>query len=308
MVFTRVRIAAILIAGAVGVVQATQVFRSAVDMVSLGVTVTDRAGAFVTDLTSEDFEILEDGVPQSVSVFVRGDSKPAPPLHLGLLLDTSGSMEEDIGLSRTAAIKFLNALPDAEDVTLVDFDTEVRVARYGPADFPRLVERIRRRKPDGNTAMHDAMGVFLDGASALEGRKVFLLYTDGMDTSSSMTFSETIDLLKGADVTMFAVGFLRNATGSRGMEQRMRLQQMTEATGGLAFFPGSIKELDPAYEKVVAEIRAQYTVGYLSTNTRTDGTWRKVDIKLKRPGLKIRSRKGYYAPYRQTPWPGRPSR
>lgn len=275
-----------------------QVFRSAVDLVSLGVTVTDRQGQFVTDLTRDDFEIVEDGRPQSIRLFSRGDAEPAPELHLGLLFDASGSMEEDIGFARSAAIKFLNALPHAADVTLVDFDTEVRVARYGPGDFPRLVERIRRRKPDGTTAMHDAVGVYLDGLAHLDGRKVFVLYTDGLDTSSSLTFSEALDLLRASDVTMFAVGFLGNARGSRSMEQRMRLSQMTEATGGQAFFPSSAKDLDPTYAKVVAEIQAQYTIGYLSTNTRADGSWRKVDIGVKRPGLKIRTRKGYFAPYR----------
>lgn len=297
----RLAIAAGLVAGALSLGTQAQVFRSAVDLVSLGVTITDREGRFVTDLTADDFAISEDGAGQAIRLFLRGDVKPAPELHLGLLFDSSGSMEEDIALSRSAAIKFLNALPDAVDVTLVDFDTEVRVARYGPADFPRLVERIRRRKPDGNTAMHDAMGVYLDGAAGQDGRKIFVLYTDGMDTSSSMTFPETMDLLRGSDVTMYAVGFLRSLTGARSMEQRMRLQQMTETTGGFAFFPTSPTDLDPAYEKIAAEIRAQYTIGYLSTNTKTDGSWRKVAIKLKRPGLKVRSRKGYFAPFRRQP-------
>ncbi|MDO8837047.1 MAG: VWA domain-containing protein [Vicinamibacterales bacterium] len=297
----RVAIVIGLVAGLWTLAGQAQVFRSAVDLVSLGVTVTDRDGRFVTDLTADDFTITEDGSGQAIRLFLRGDAKPAPELHLGLLFDSSGSMEEDISLSRSAAIKFLNALPDAVDVTLVDFDTEVRVARYGPADFPRLVERIRRRKPDGNTAMHDAMGVYLDGAAGQEGRKIFLLYTDGLDTSSSMSFPETLDLLRGSDVTMYAVGFLRSLTGARSMEQRIRLQQMTEATGGLAFFPTSAKDLDPAYEKVVADIRAQYTIGYLSTNTKTDGSWRKVEIKVTRPGLKVRSRKGHFAPFRQQP-------
>jgi Ca-activated chloride channel family protein len=278
-----------------------QVFRSTVDLVSLGVTVLDRQGQFITDLTADDFEVLEDGKPQVVSHFVRGDVTPAPELHLGLLFDSSGSMEGEIDFSRSAAIKFLNALPDAEDVTLVDFDTEVRVARYGQADFPRLVERIRRRKPNGNTAMHDALGVYLDGTSSQEGRKVFVLYTDGMDTGSSMSYSEALDLLRSADVTMYAVGFLGGGSGSRGMEQRLRLQQMAESTGGTAFFPSAAKELDPTYEKVVAEVRAQYSLGYLSTNLLTDGSWRKLEIKVKRPGVKIRSRKGYFAPYRKHP-------
>lgn len=288
----------LLAAGAMAVVTQAQVFRSVVDLVSLGVTVTDRKGEFITDLSLEDFEILEDGRRQTIRLFSRGQTEPAPELHLGLLFDASGSMEEDIGFSRSAAIKFLNALPQAADVTLVDFDTEVRVARYGPGDFPRLVERIRRRKPDGTTAMHDAIGVYLDGLAHLDGRKVFVLYTDGMDTSSSMSFSEALDLLRASDVTMYAIGFLGTIRGSRNVEQRMRLSQMTEATGGQAFFPYSVKDLDPTYAKVVAEIQAQYTIGYLSTNTSADGSWRKVEIRVTRPGLKIRSRKGYFAPYR----------
>ena len=101
---------------------------------------------------------------------------------------------------------------------------------------------------------------------------------------------------------MYAVGFLGASPGStRSAEQRMRFQQMTELTGGLAFFPGTVKDLDPTYAKVVAEIKAQYTIGYLSTNAKADGSWPKVEIKVKRPGVKIRSRKGYYAPYRQHP-------
>ncbi len=278
-----------------------QTFRSTVDLVSLGVTVFDKDGVFLTDLSADDFEIIEDGRPQAIKFFARGDSHPAPALHLGLLFDGSTSMEEDIAFSRSAAIKFLNTLPDAEEVTLVDFDTEVRVARYGPNDFARLVERIRRRKPQGDTAMHDALGVYLDGSSALDGRKILVLYTDGADTSSTMNFGEAINLLKAADITMYAIGFLRHSTSSRSMEQRLRLQQLTEVTGGLAFFPNSVKDLDKTYAKVSEEIRAQFTIGYLSSDTRTDGRWRKVDIKVKRPGVKVRSRRGYYAPYRQQP-------
>lgn len=275
-----------------------QTFRTAVDMASLGLTVTDRQGRFVTDLKPEEFQVFEDGIRQVASLFVAPGTQPAPPLHLGLLFDASGSMEEDIDLSRRAAIKFLNLLPDAVDVTLVDFDTEVRVARYGQADFARLVERIRRRKPSGNTAMHDALGVYLDGAFGQDGRKIFVLYTDGLDTGSTMSFAETVDLLKGADVTMYAVGFLRSLTGSHALEQRMRIQQLTEASGGMSFFPTAVADLDSAFDKVAEDIRSQYILGYQSTNTKSDGNWRKVEIKTSRPGLKVRTRRGYYAPYR----------
>ena len=119
----------------------------------MGVTVTDRRGTYVSDLSRDDFEIVEDGRKQTITYFARGDeSTSAPPLHVGLLFDTSGSMGEDIKLSRSAAVRFLNTLSDAEDMTLVDFDTEVRVAKYGQRDFPRMVERIRGRQPGGWTA------------------------------------------------------------------------------------------------------------------------------------------------------------
>jgi Ca-activated chloride channel family protein len=279
-----------------------QVFRSAVDLASFGVTVVDRKGALVTDLVAEDFEVREDGQLQTVKLFTRGDAvEAAPPLRLGLLFDTSGSMEESIGFSRSAAIKFLNTVQEARDITLVDFDTEVRVVRYGQHDFARLVERIRKRKPDGNTALYDALGVYLDGASTEEGRRTLVLYTDGYDTSSSMAFSEAQALLRASDITLYAIGFVAHLSQREQFEQRHKLRTLAELTGGLAFFPTVIKDLDPTYEKIAAEIRSQFTLGYLSTNTRLDGSWRKVEIKVKRPGAKVRSRQGYFAPYRQRP-------
>jgi VWFA-related protein len=289
-------------AAALGGTPIAQVFRSGVDLASFGVTVVDKKGGLVTDLTREDFEVREDGQLQTITLFARGDSvESAPPLRLGLLFDTSGSMEESIGFSRSAAIKFLNTVHEARDVTLVDFDTEVRVVRYGQHDFARLVERIRKRQPDGNTALYDALGVYLDGASTEEGRRTLVLYTDGGDTSSSMSYSEAQTLLRASDITLYAIGFLSHLSQSLQFDQRLKLRTLAEITGGLAFFPGVIKDLDPTYEKIAAEIRSQFTLGYLSTNAKLDGSWRKVEIKVKRPGVKVRTRQGYFAPYRQQP-------
>ena len=143
-------------------VTAQQTFRSAVDLVYFGVSVLDKQGRPVTGLTKDDFDIFENGKKQSLQYFTVGDPDAAPPLHLGLLLDTSGSMSDDLGDARSAAIKFVNTLEYATDVTLVDFDTEVRVARFQASAYERLVERIRMRKADGWTALYDAMGVYLE--------------------------------------------------------------------------------------------------------------------------------------------------
>src|SRR5690242_13056256 len=138
----------------------TPTFRTGIDLATFGVTVVDKKGEYLTDLNAEDFEIVEDGQKQTLKYFARGtDIESGPEMHVGLLFDTSGSMSEDIKLSRSAAIKFLNTLSEAKDMTLVDFDTEVRVAKYPQRDFPRMVERIRGRNPDGETAMYDAMEI-----------------------------------------------------------------------------------------------------------------------------------------------------
>jgi Ca-activated chloride channel family protein len=280
----------------------TPVFRDAVELVTMGVTVSDRSGAYLGDLGREHFEILEDGKPQTITYFAPGgQAESAPALHVGLLFDTSGSMSDDIGLARSAAVRFLNTLKDAEDMTLVDFDTEVRMARYGQRDFPRMVERIRNRKPDGFTAMYDALGVYLDRASEDEGRTILVLYTDGGDTRSTIGFGDVMTLVRASNVTIYAVGFLENQSASLRNEQRARLYQLAEATGGQAFFPTRMKEVETAYDTILSQVRAQYSLGYASSNTRQDGSWRKVEIRLKHPasrGMRLQSRKGYFAPYR----------
>jgi Ca-activated chloride channel homolog len=286
-----------------GVVAAQQpTFRAETDLVSFGVTVTDRRGGFLTDLTVEHFEVLEDGKPQAIKYFARGDdAQSAPELHVGLLFDTSGSMGDDIQLARSAAVRFLNTLSDAEDITLVDFDTEVRVAKYGQQDFPRLVERIRERKPEGFTAMYDALGVYLHGADADEGRTILVLFSDGGDTRSTLRFGDLMTLIRASDVTVYSIGFLEHQPGGVRNEQRLRLTQIATESGGQAFFPNSMKEIESAYEKILAQIRAQYSLGYLSMNPTRDGRWRKVEIKVRRPDLRdlrVQTRKGYFAPYR----------
>ena len=273
-------------------------FRAGVDLVNVGVTVTDKKGRLVAGLTADDFELYEDGRKQGIRYFASGGDRSGagPDMHLGMLLDVSESMGEDVRFTRTAAIKFLNTLTAAVDVTIVDFDSEVRAARYSQKEFARLVERIRQQRTTGMTALYDAIGVYLDGAASQDGRKVMLLYTDGGDTMSSLRFPELLDLLKASDVTVYAIGELEHQSSSARERARSILQRIAETTGGQAFFPSSVKELDAMYEKVVAEIRAQYTIGYVSTNDRTDGAWRQVEVRLPAgKDLRLRARKGYFA-------------
>ncbi len=284
--------------------QSGSTFRTGIDIVNFGVAVIDKQGTAVDGLTIKDFELFENGQKQELRYFAFGkDGKETqPPLHIGLLFDTSGSMSEDIEMARSAAVKFCNRLLNAEDITIVEFDTEVRVARYGQDAFPHLVERLRKRRPDGFTALYDALGVYLDGARDQLGEKVLVLYTDGGDNRSAMTFDNLLTSLKATDVTVYVIGFMTHQ-GSGRNDQQMHLQQMAEVSGGLSFFPMSLKEIDKAYDRVVTELEGRYMLGYVSSNAKMDGTWRNVDIKVLRPELKnskLRTRKGYFAPFRES--------
>jgi Ca-activated chloride channel homolog len=293
---------------------AQQTFHAGVDLVHFDVTVVDKHGQPVVGLKPEDFEIVENGKKQALQFFTAGEgdgSAPrggqaaddASPMHLGLLLDTSGSMAEDLKDARASAVKFVNAMDHAADFTVVDFDTEVRVARFSPTDYPRLVERIRMRAADGWTALYDALGVYLNGAQAQEGRKVLVLYTDGGDTRSSLTFADALDLLKASDVTVYAIGYLEHQSSTGRFQQRTELERFAAMTGGRAYFPSGPKDLDGVFDNIEKEIAARYSLGYVSTDPRTDGAWRGVAIKLVRQdlkGIRLRTRSGYYAPYKET--------
>ena len=293
---------AVLGACAVAVSAQEPTFRAGTELVSLGVSVPDGDGGFVADLAIEDFEVLEDGRPQRVQYFARGfDGGEGPDLHVGLLFDTSGSMSDDIAMSRTAAIRFLDTLRQARDITLVDFDTEVRVSRFEQDDFPRLVERIRTRRPRGYTAMYDALGLYLNRASHRRGRTILVVFTDGGDTSSALRFDELLTAVRVSDVTIYTIGFLQNRSRASWLHQRTELSEVASEGGGDAFFPLSMRQIDDAYETILAQLGAQYTLGYHPTNAAADGTWRDVDVRVLREdveGKRIQARRGYFAPYR----------
>jgi Ca-activated chloride channel family protein len=273
-------------------------YKTGIDVAGFTLTVVDRAGQTVKDLRADDFEVREDGVPQAVTYFVTGDADTAAPLHLGLLFDTSESMERDLAFSRNAAIKFLKTFPNAVDFTLVEFSDDVRAARFSQAEFPRLVERIRSGKAKGRTSLYDAVSMYLGSAYDQTGRKVLVIFTDGDDTSSSRRWDETQRLLRASDVTVYPMGFMTNRGAARLLLQS-KLMEIARLTGGRAVFPTSMKELDPMYAAIAAEIHGQYVLGYVPTNTARDGKWRKVEIKLKRPPsekLQLRTREGYFAP------------
>jgi Ca-activated chloride channel family protein len=298
----RARVMAVLgvVLAAVAVGRAQQPFRASTDLVELPVVVTDRHGAIVRGLAAEDFEVLEDGRPQRIQVFAEGTVAASRALHLGLLLDTSESMQNDLADAMTASIQFVNAVQDSADVTLIDFDSVVRVGRFSPANYPQLFERIRSRKAAGTTALYDAVGIYLEDAMARNGQHVLVMYTDGGDSSSHLVFGKLVDLLRlSANVVVYTIGYLDGQFGPGRLQQQVRLSQMAKETGGAAFSPSSAREVAGIYRKILDEMSSRYTIGYISSNRIADGRFRKLRVNLTDPGLesaKVRSRTGYYAP------------
>ncbi|MEE2636348.1 MAG: VWA domain-containing protein [Acidobacteriota bacterium] len=293
-----------LLTTAVTTVSAQPVFRSGVDLVRFGVTVVDDDGNPVASLTRDNFVVTEEGREQDIAFFARGiaGDLETMPLHLGVLFDSSASMNADADFAKTAAIRFLRRLDFATDTTLVGFDEQVRVSRFLQVDFPRLVERLRSQETAGMTALYDALGVYLDGAFSQDGHKILLLYTDGGDTRSRIRFNELLDLVRASDVTAYVVGFQGQRRTARRMRERLQLEEIAGLTGGQAYFPGSVDELDEIYAQIRDELENRYSLGYVSTDPTRDGAWRRVTITPQdtpdNPDrLEIRTREGYFAPY-----------
>jgi Ca-activated chloride channel family protein len=276
---------------------APPVVRASVDLVSLPVVVTSR-GQPVAGLTADDFEIQEGGVRQRIVAFADALSDTVP-LQLGVMLDKSVSMERDLDAASSAAIRFVADLPEARDVTFVEFERTVRLSRYQPLNYPQLFQRMRDRRTGWGTALYDALGRYVESTRDRDGIHVLVMYTDGGDSMSDLRASDVIDLLRGGRVMLYAIGYTANQSSSSRFLQEGMLQILARETGGAVFFPGSPRDLDRIYRTIRAEVRGRYTLGYVSTNETRDGTFRKVQVRLAGPdrrNLDVRTRAGYFAP------------
>lgn len=280
--------------------ESQQTFRTATNLVSVPATVVGRGDVRIRGLTMGDFEILEDGRPQTLTLFTEGAPGPEIPLHLGLLLDTSESMDKNLPAATSAVIRFINALEEAVDVTFVDFSDQVRVSRFAPASYPHLFERVRDNKAEGSTALYDALALYLQASEQQDGQKVLLLYSDGLDSTSTTGYGKLIEMLRRNNVMVYAIGYVENLGSSR-MTGQVRLNDMAHQTGGEAFYPLGREDLDKVYARILDEIKSRYTLGYISTNPSADGKWRKLEVRATAPsakGAKVRTRPGYFAPER----------
>jgi len=277
-------------------------FRSAIDVVSMNVTVIDSTNRYITDLTEKDFEIYEDGVKQEMTLFNRSNL----PVALSLLIDTSSSMEDRMAAAQDAAIGFVRKLRPSDLGEVIGFDSRAEVLQKftnNPAD---LEQAIRKTVAGGSTSLNNALYIALKGLKKIPirqedeiRRQAIILLSDGEDTSSLVTFEDVLDLARRSETAIYAIGLMEDTAGgqSKGFrEATYALRQLTNDTGGRAFFPADVKNLANVYGQIYDELSSQYTIGYSSQNPRRDGAWRRLVVRVTRPNVQARTKQGYFAP------------
>jgi Ca-activated chloride channel family protein len=280
-------------------------FRAGVDIVSLNVTVTDPAQKYVTDLTQDDFQVYEDGIKQDVTVFNRTNL----PIALALLVDTSASMENKLPIAQEAAVGFSRRLRTQDLAEIIDFDSRVVVLQPFTNKAQELEAAIRRTSAGGSTSMYNAVYIALKDLKKAVAtstneirRQAIVLLSDGEDTSSLLPFEEVLDLAKRSETAIYAIGLRSpesSSSASKGFrEAEFVLRQLSQETGGRAFFPNQVTDLNGIYTQIADELSSQYTVGYTSKNPKRDGAWRRVVVRVGRTGATARTKLGYFAPTR----------
>lgn len=282
----------------------TPSFTAGVDLVSMNVTVVDAESRYVTGLSQDDFQVYEDGVRQEVTLFNRENL----PIALALLIDTSASMETRLPIAQEAAIGFARKLREQDLAEIVDFDSRVVILQAFTNKVANLEQAIRRTSAGGSTSMYNAIYIALKDLKKVVAtnvdeirRQAVVVLSDGEDTSSLLPFEEVLDLAKRSETAIYAIGLRSNegSTSSKGFkEAEFVLRQLAQETGGRVFFPSQVSDLAGIYGQISDELSSQYTLGYTSRNTRRDGSWRRIVVRVNRPSLVPRTKLGYFAPTR----------
>ena len=268
-----------------------------VDEVVLSCFVVDDKGHTVQDLKQGDFQVWEDGVPQTINAFQHQDE----PVSLGLLVDNSGSMRDKRAAVNSAALDLLRASNRSDSAFVVNFSEHAYLDQGFTSDLVALDKGLSHFDSKGPTAMYDAVAASADELSkhAQQRKQAILIITDGADNASHLTLQQTIRRVQNlGGPVVYAIGLLYDADKEEARDARNALQSLTEETGGLAYFPQSINEVDQIAGEVANDIRNQYSVAYHSTKPASLGGYRTVHVEAhaaKRGKLMVRTRHGYYA-------------
>jgi VWFA-related protein len=257
-----------------------------VDLVELYTTATDRRGRPVPDLQAKDFTVEEDGVRQEIARFERVTDLP---IHVGIALDTSASMEKSLPQARDAALGFLRRTIRPKDrAAVVTFNDHPNLAAKLTGDVSALAGGLAGIKSERSTALYDAMIFSLYYFNGLRGRRALLLLSDGRDESSRFSFEEALEYARRSGVTIYVIGLGEDV-------EKKKLARFSEETGGRAFFLKDAAQLEGIYAAIEEELRSQYLIAYQSTNTATGyNQFRTVELEVGRAGVEAKTIRGYY--------------
>jgi Ca-activated chloride channel family protein len=273
-------------------------------IVNLSLSVTDPREHYVTGLTENDFIVLEDGVRQQITLFTQDRL----PLSMTLLLDGSTSMRPNLRVAQAAAVKFIHSLQPTDDAQVAQFTRRLTVLQEPTSDQAALEAAVGRIEAMGETSLYESIYVALKelkkrkpAADQPLRRQAMIVLTDGEDTSSNVSEDQLMELARRAEVAIYAIGLFppRVAPGEPPPPTYF-LTAVSRETGGRAYFPRSIGDLEGVYDRIADELRTLYGVGYVSANPRRDGAWRKIAVETVRENLIVRHRLGYHAPLAPT--------
>jgi Ca-activated chloride channel homolog len=273
----------------------TYVIRKDVDEVLLHATVVDDKQHIITDLNGDAFTVLEDGKPQKIISFHHEDI----PVSMGILIDNSGSMREKRAKVNQAALNLVRSSNPQDEVFIVNFNDEYYLDQDFTNDLLKLKEALEKIDAKGGTALRDALVASADHL-AKDGRldrKVLFVVTDGEDNASRDSLEQTVRQLQEENgPVVYAIGILGDEEHPK--RAKRALEIIAERTGGLAFFPKTLDEVDEISRRVAHDIRSQYTIGYKPTTLRSAGGFRTIKVEAKAKGhskMMVRTKSGYYA-------------
>ncbi len=256
-----------------------------VQFVELYATVTDRQGHPIEGLTRDDFAISEDGRPQQV---VRFDQVRDLPIHAAILMDVSASMEGDLDATRQAALDFFQQAVHPKDrAAVITFNDHPNLAVKFTSDLPTLAGGLAGLKAERGTALYDSVIFGLYYFNGVKGQRALLILSDGKDESSRFSWDQTLEYARRAGVTVYAIALRDDAAYKR-------LGKLSEATGGRSYLIKDPAQLAAIYDSIQRELRSKYLLAYQSTNTSGSTDFRRIDVKVSRPGAEVKTLQGYY--------------
>jgi len=269
-------------------------FRSDTRLVVLHASVVDKRGKLITNLDRNSFKVFENQQPQEIKIFRREDV----PVSLGIIIDDSGSMMTKRSRVEAAALAMVRESNPQDEVFIVNFNDDAYLDVPFTNDIHKMEQGLARIDSRGGTAMRDAINMSLDyeRSEAKKDKKVLMVITDGNDNASNITLEKLVQRANQTDTLVYSIGLFTDEEKHEATKARRALNELTNATGGLAFYPKDVSEVQELAVEIARDIRNQYTIAYRPSIQQLDGSYRQIKVTVEGPGKPVvRTRSGYYA-------------